>query len=222
MGAVNYDNPMRLPAATAALLAALAAATAARAQTGDVLIQAGHEGRPAHCLALGFGAARCGRTGAAFARPGRPTEREIAWTPVVADEATAVLRRHGLRVIRRPADYRIAQPDRVRAAVFLHFDGASPACASGASVGYPSSTSPAFVAGWKTAYRELQAPIPFMRDNFTENEHRYYGFHDVDAPEKMLVEFGELSCPAQAAWMKPRLRELGDRLAAFLLASLAR
>jgi hypothetical protein len=59
-------------------------------------------------------------------------------------------------------------------------------------------------------------------ENFTENEHAYYGFRKVDAPEKMLIEFGELTCPAQRAWLEPRLRELGDRLAAFLIERLAR
>ncbi len=212
---------MRLPSFLALVLGALVATgTAARAETGDVLIQAGHEGRPGACLALGFAAARCHRTGAAFAPPGRPAEREIRWTPVVADEATVVLRRHGVRVLRRPADYR--GRDSARVAVFIHFDGASPACTSGASVGYPSTTSPAFVAAWKSAYRGMHPPIGFMRDNFTANEHEYYGFHDVDAPQKMLVELGELSCPAQEAWMKPRLRAMGDTLAAFLMASLAR
>ncbi len=169
----DYLDTMRLPAVPAVLLAALAVTTAAaRAESGDVLIQAGHEGRPAHCLQLGFDATRCGRTGAAFARAGQAAEREIEWTPIVADEATAVLRRHGLHVIRRPADYRTAERDSARAALFLHFDGAATPCTSGASVGYPSTTSAAFVDAWKTSYRALGAPIPFMRDNFTENEHQ--------------------------------------------------
>jgi hypothetical protein len=44
----------------------------------------------------------------------------------------------------------------------------------------------------------------------------------VDAPEKLLIEFGEMTCPAQFAWMQPRLRELGDTVAAFLMERLPR
>jgi hypothetical protein len=44
----------------------------------------------------------------------------------------------------------------------------------------------------------------------------------VDAPEKMLIEFGEMTCPAQFAWMSPRLREMGDRLATFLMTQVPR
>lgn len=190
-----------------ALLASLLLASplVASAEDGDVLVQAGHEGRPASCTLF---PARACNLGAAAA-----SEREIAWTVVVADEATRVLREHGYRVLRRPADY--LGRDSARAAVFVHFDGAKE-CASGASVGFPETTSRAFVDAWETRYRAW-FPFRFVGENFTENEHKYYGFRLVDAPEKMLVEFGELTCPAQRAWMQPRLREMGDRLAAFLM-----
>ncbi len=183
----------------------LASPLVASADDGDVLVQAGHEGRPASC---GLVAGRACNLGAAAAG-----EREIAWTVVVADEATRVLREHGYRVLRRPADY--LGRDSARAAVFLHFDGAKE-CASGASVGFPETTSRAFVDAWEARYRAW-FPFRFVGENFTENEHKYYGFRLVDAPEKMLVEFGELTCPEQRAWMKPRLREMGHRLAAFLM-----
>ena len=200
---------MRLPAFSAfAVLALVATGALACADEGDVLVQAGHEGRPASCAPLHVKACNLGAAG------GGVTER--AWTPVVADEATRKLREAGLTVLRRPADW--AGHDSVRAAVFLHFDGAAP-CASGASVGFPGTTSRAFVDGWETGYRAL-FPFRFVGENFTENEHRYYGFRQVDAPEKLLVEFGEITCPAQRAWLEPRLRELGDRLAAFLIARL--
>jgi len=177
----------------------------ASAEDGDVLVQAGHEGRPASCTLVPGRACNLGAAAAG--------EREIAWTVVVADEVTRVLREHGYHVLRRPADY--LGNDSARAAVFLHFDGAKE-CASGASVGFPETTSRTFVDGWETRYRAW-FPFRFVGENFTENEHKYYGFRLVDAPEKMLVEFGELTCPAQRAWMKPRLREMGDQLAAFLI-----
>lgn len=184
----------------------------ALAEDGDVLIQAGHEGRPASCAPLHVRACNLGTAG------GGAHERD--WTPIVADEATRVLREAGLRVIRRPADYR--GHDRVvAAAVFLHFDGDDSPCGSGASLGYPDDTPAAFVAAWHDDYASW-FPFRFMHDNFTENEHRYYGFRKVDAPQKMLIEFGEMTCPAQFAWMAPRLQELGDRVAAFLMDQLPR
>jgi hypothetical protein len=202
----HYRRVIRLPAFSALLAALLLASSAlARADDGDVLVQAGHEGRPASCALFPARACNLG-TGAAG-------EREIEWTAVVADEATRVLREHGYHVLRRPADY--VGRDSARAAVFLHFDGAKE-CASGASVGFPDTTSRAFVDAWETRYRRW-FPFRFVGENFTENEHKYYGFRLVDAPEKMLVEFGELTCPAQRAWMKPRLHEMGDLLAAFLM-----
>ena len=197
---------MRLPAFFAALGALLVLGAAiAHADDGDVLVQAGHEGRPASCAPLHVKACNLG-TGAGAAR-----ERD--WTALVADRATRVLREHGYAVLRRPADYE--GRDTVRAAVFLHFDGAPP-CASGASVGFPEGTSRAFVDAWETRYRAW-FPYRFVGENFTENEHRYYGFRKVDAPEKLLIEFGEMTCPAQLAWLAPRLNELGDQVAAFLM-----
>lgn len=201
---------LRLPAllALSALIATplLTCPALARADDGDVLVQAGHEGRPASCAPHHVKACNLGTGGGGAAR-----ERD--WTAIVADRATSVLREHGYAVIRRPADY--DQHDAVRAAVFIHFDGAV-ACASGASVGFPDTTSRAFVNAWETRYRAW-FPFRFVGENFTENEHRYYGFRKVDAPEKMLIEFGEMTCPAQLAWMTPRLRAMGDELAAFLM-----
>lgn len=201
---------MRLPAVPVLLLAIAAATTGvARADEGDVLVQAGHQGRPESCAPLHVKHCNLG------AAAGDARERE--WTPVVADEATRALRRSGFTVLRRPADY--AEHDSARIAVFLHFDGDVPACKSGASIGYPASTSREFAAAWKQTYGSW-FPFRFMPDNFTENEHQYYGFRKVDAPDKMLIEFGELTCPAQRAWMEPRLRAMGDELARFLIGRL--
>ena len=204
IGAGHYRRVIRLPAFIIGLLLAIPAP--AWAEAGDVLVQAGHEGRPASCALVP------GRTCALGT--GAQGVRETEWTAAVADEVTRVLRSHGYTVLRRPADY--LGRDSVRAAIYLHFDGAKPACASGASVGFPESTSPAFVDAWITSYKAW-FPYRFVGENFTEHEHRYYGFRLVDAPEKLLIEFGEMTCPAQFAWMQPRLRTMGDRVAAFLM-----
>jgi hypothetical protein len=208
---VHYRPIMRLPALPVfALVAMLATCASARAERADVLVQAGHEGRPHSCAVFHVKACNLGAAA--------PRAREADWNAAVADATAAALRADGYTVLRRPADW--AGGDVAREAVFIHFDGASPACASGASIGFPTSTSRDFVDAWETAYRRW-FPFRFVGENFSENERRYYGFHKVKAPEKMLIEFGELTCPVQRAWMEPRLHEMGARLAAFLASRLA-
>jgi hypothetical protein len=192
-----------------AAAALLAAATPAEAEVVDVVVQAGHEGRPASCAPNHVRACNIGTSSAAG--------REIAWTPIVADAATAALRAAGLRVARRPADY--PQHDTARVAIFMHFDGSEPACASGASTGFPASTPRAFVAAWESRYRRL-FPFRYAGRNISSNEEHYYGFRKVDAPRKLLIEYGELTCPAQAAWLAPRLHKLGAFTAQFVLGAL--
>jgi len=166
---------------------------------GDVLISAGHEGRPASCARFPGRACNLGAAG------------ERAWTPIVADEATRVLRAHGLNVIREPADFdgRYA----VDMAVFVHFDGAAPPCTSGASIGYHRSADRRAAKLWRALYAPL-FPFRFMPDNFTVGLHDYYAFRQVDARDGALVlELGEISCPPQHAWLAARLDALGDLLA---------
>ena len=193
----------------AVAVALLAAAMPAGAEVVDVLVQAGHEGRPASCAPNHVKACNIGASSAAG--------REIVWTPIVADALTAALRAAGLRVARRSADY--PQHDTARVAIFIHFDGSEPACASGSSVGFPGTTSHAFAAAWERAYRSL-FPFRFVGENISSNEEHYYGFHKVDAPQKMLIEYGEITCPAQAAWLAPRLRRLGAFTAQFVIGQL--
>jgi hypothetical protein len=199
---------MRAPAFL--LVALLATLQPARAETVDVVVQAGHEGRPASCAPLHVAACNLGT--------GLGAQRERDWTPIVADAAADLLRRDGYRVARRPADYR--GHDRARAAVFLHFDGSIPACRSGASVGFPAGTNPAFVGAWEARYRR-RFPFRFAGENITRNESQYYGFRKVTTPGRsLLIEFGELTCAEQERWMAPRLRSLGHDVAAFIAAEL--
>jgi len=177
----------------------------------DVVVQAGHQGRPASCAPLHVKKCNLGASSAAGL--------ERAWTPIVADATARALRADGWRVARRPADYRAR--DRARFAAFIHFDGAIPACASGASAGFPLGNDSAPATRWRAFYAP-QFPFTFRGLNITTNESGYYGFRNVDAPEKLLIEFGELTCPRQAAWMKPRLVHLGGTLARFIEAELRR
>jgi hypothetical protein len=98
-------------------------------------------------------------------------------------------------------------------------DGSAPPCLSGASVGFPASTPHRFIAEWERAYRRY-FPYRFAGENISTNESNYYGFRKVTAPDKFLIEYGELTCPAQAAWLKPRLRDLGAFTARFIIAEL--
>jgi hypothetical protein len=168
----------------------------------DVLIQAGHEGRPASCALFPERACNLGAAG----------ERRA--TTIVADAATKALRDAGLRVARVPADYRERYD--VRAAIFIHFDGAEPACTTGASIGYPAADGEAARA-WRDFYAP-RFPFRFMPDNFTTNLAHYYGFRTVmPNATTLLLELGEITCPAQRVWLQARYDRLGQWIARFVI-----
>jgi hypothetical protein len=182
----------------------------ARADQVDVLVQAGHEGRPMSCKPLHVKHCNLG------ARLGTQQERD--WTPIVADAAVARLRSEGFTVGRRPADW--AGHDYARAAVFLHFDGSPQPCSGGASVGFPKTTEFSFVHAWEERYRAF-FPYRFVGENISPNESEYYAYRKVNAAgKKLLIEFGEMTCAAQERWMAPRLHELGIEVARFVSAEL--
>ena len=168
----------------------------------DFLISAGHQGRPASCARYPKRACNLGAAG----------ERE--WTPVVAGEAARALRAAGYSVALEPADFDGTYA--VKAAVFIHFDGSTSPCSSGASIGYHTSASKAAARRWRESYGAV-FPFRFQPDNFTGSLRDYYGFRQVRAGRGALVlELGEVTCPAQRAWLASRLRWEGDFLAHFL------
>lgn len=180
----------------------LALLLAANTLSYDVLISAGHEGRPANCAHFPQHHCNLGAAG----------ERD--WTPIVADAAAAVLRKHGVSVARLPADF--DGNYKVDAAVFIHFDGASPPCSSAASVGYPRKEDATAAHTWRKLYGSYW-PFGFEPDNFTVGLRQYYAYRQVDARDAaMVIELGELTCPAQHAWLAPRLQWEGALLAYFL------
>lgn len=184
------------------MLGLILAATIAQPPQYDVLISAGHEGRPASCARFPQHHCNLGTAG----------ERE--WTPIVADEATRILRAHGVRVLRVPADFE-GDYD-VDAAVFIHFDGSEKPCSSGASVGYHHLGDKTAALAWHHLYGSV-FPFGFQPDNFTGSLRDYYGFRQVNAKDGALVlELGELTCPAQRAWLTPRLHWEGAFIAHFL------
>jgi hypothetical protein len=165
----------------------------------DVLISAGHEGRPASCARFTHRKCNLGAAG----------ERD--WTPIVADEATRMLRAHGVSVRREPADFEGTYD--VGMAIFIHFDGAAPVCTSGASIGYDGAAGQKAARQWRALYQPL-FPFTFKPDNFTAGLRHYYAYRQVDARDGALVlELGEITCPAQHAWLASRLEALGDLIA---------
>lgn len=170
-------------------------------RTCDILIQAGHENTPD------------GMTGGTG-----PLGNEIDWTPVVANEAVAILCVAGVDAVKEDAS--IKHSDRnyqCKVAVFVHFDDPDSG-ESGPSVGYDHNSDADAASEWKKLYREF---FPFSEtwreDNFTEDEHHYYGFsHTFTSDAEFLIEFGDLNSRRQAEWMKPRLRWMGSLLAYFL------
>lgn len=162
----------------------------------EIYIQAGHEGRTS------------GSTGASG-----PYGDEIDWTPVVADEATRILREAGISVIRSEADhYRYSQVD---LAVSIHFDGCAKKCGSGASIGYDDPTDKPAADEWRALYSNYFG-FKWQEDNFTKNLSNYYNFHyTITRDAELVLELGDITCPQQAQWMKPRLKEMGRLVAHF-------
>lgn len=168
----------------------------------DVLISAGHEGRPASCVHYPKRACNLGANG------------ERAWTPLVANAAAEDLRAMGYSVAREPADFRGTYD--VKTAMFIHFDGSTSPCSSGASIGYHSHASADAARLWRESYGSV-FPFRFQPDNFTDSLHDYYGFKQVHATHgALVVELGEITCPAQRDWLGSRLRWEGRFIADFI------
>jgi len=101
---------------------------------------------------------------------------EIDWTPIVANEAVAVLRAAGVDAVKEDAS--IKHSNRIyqcKLATFVHFDDPD-AGESGPSVGYPHDSDREAATQFKALYSEYW---PFNEtwhaDNFTDDEHFYYG-----------------------------------------------
>lgn len=162
----------------------------------EIYIQAGHEGRTS------------GATGTSS-----KYGNEIDWTPIVADEATKILREAGITVIRSPADYR--KYSVVDIALSIHFDGCVTQCGSGASIGYDDPTDKPAADEWKAYYSSV-FKHKWHKDNFTKNLSQYYNFkYTITKDAELVLELGDLTCPEQAQWMKANLKNLGRAVAYF-------
>ncbi|MFY0645092.1 MAG: N-acetylmuramoyl-L-alanine amidase [Bacteroidia bacterium] len=162
----------------------------------EIYIQAGHEGRTS------------GATGTQSS-----FGREIDWTPIVADEATRLLREAGITVIRSKADRK--RFSKVDLALSIHFDGCEQGCATGASIGYDDPTDQPAALAWKSYYSKF-FKFKWQPDNFTKNLSNYYNFkYTITNDAELVLELGDLTCPEQASWLKDHLPELGQIVAYF-------
>ncbi|PCJ62793.1 MAG: hypothetical protein COA58_16660 [Bacteroidetes bacterium] len=162
----------------------------------EIYIQAGHEGRTK------------GSTGTSSSYG-----NEIDWTPIVADEATKILREAGITVIRSKADRR--KYCVVDLALSIHFDGCEKQCATGASIGYDDPTDKPAADEWKAFYSTYYKH-KWHDDNFTKNLRYYYNYkYTITRDAELVLELGDLTCPTQAKWMKKNLKNLGHIVAYF-------
>lgn len=138
--------------------------------------------------------------------PGHETETgtagEIEQTTKVRDALVALLHVDGrFEPLPMPGDL----PTGVQcdAAIFLHCDGATPT-ASGYSFGFPDDPVNRKLANLIGAeYDLLDGAPPRRSDNYTDDEHFYYGFSRTDTPgPEVLFELGFLTNPREARWIK--------------------
>jgi Mannosyl-glycoprotein endo-beta-N-acetylglucosaminidase/N-acetylmuramoyl-L-alanine amidase len=111
-----------------------------------------------------------------------------------------------------PVPGRIPPGARVDAALFLHADGAASPAATGFSFGYPDYPVNKHLAEL-IADEFLRIPgHPVRRgDNYTRDEHYYYGFHHVDTPgPEVLVEHGFTTNPREHAWLTAHIGVLAQ------------
>lgn len=89
------------------------------------------------------------------------------------------------------------------AAIFFHADGSGNRTVSGFSFGYPAAAVNKKLATLISAeYAKLPGHPPHHRDNYTVDEHHYYGFGATDtAGPEVLFEVGFVSNPSERAWL---------------------
>lgn len=169
-----------------------------------VLIQAGHVGRTSGNI----GSIHNGLV-------------ESKWNTIVAKEVERLLSEKGIAVERVGAKIPITN---TVIALSIHFDGSEKACATGASIGYDTKGTDAkeMAQRWRSDYSAF-FPFQWHEDNFTKNLRDYYGYSSVNATKGFLVlELGELTCEEQTNWLEPRLKEVADRIAQFIIKELER
>ena len=136
---------------------------------------------------------------------------ERAWTPVVADAATRILRQHGVTVARCRPISRASIASRRRLHSLRRLRSAVPAAA------HRSATRASGDA--RRPQRGESSTAGIGRTDFSPTTLRRDSanimlIRQVDARDaSMVLELGEITCPAQHAWLAPRLHWEGALLA---------
>lgn len=165
-----------------------------------VLIQEGHVGR-----IKGNTGSCCGAL------------HEVKWNKKVGKIVEQKLKAEHIEVVRVGAKIPVSN---VVIALAIHFDGAEKNCTTGASIGYYGSEASEMAKRWRKTYASF-FPFKWHEDNFTKNLREYYGFRRVHARKGFLVlELGELTCKEQTEWLEPRLNDIGERIADFIIKEL--
>ena len=145
---------------------------------------------------------------------------ESEWNTIVAKEVERLLELKDIDVERVGAKIPVSN---AVIAVAIHFDGSEKHCATGASIGHNNGPeAKAMAKRWRSQYSSF-FPFRWHKDNFTRNLSHYYGFSQVQTTKGFLVlELGELTCEKQTDWLKPRLKQVAEKVAHFIIKELER
>src|SRR5512142_928596 len=108
-----------------------------------------------------------------------------------------------------PEPSRIPAGTKCDAAVFFHADGSSNPKVSGYSLGYPDyPINHRLALLIADEYNKIPGHPPHHADNYTVDEHHYYGFGatDTTGPE-VLFEVGFVSNPGERAWLEAHVND---------------
>lgn len=121
---------------------------------------------------------------------------------ILADELRA--RGHDVLVILADQD----APNYRDVFVALHTDGSFNGNAHGASVGFPSDSDGRMAQAWKRAHQRAGYTWGFLKDNYTEDLRKYYGFGGaVGYKHEYLAEHGMHSNDTEYLWLHSHYRE---------------
>jgi peptidoglycan hydrolase-like protein with peptidoglycan-binding domain len=82
----------------------------------------------------------------------------------------------------------------------LHGDGSADRARRGASVGYPDGNGREYAWRWKEEHQRAGYDGGFLRDNYTTNLSRYYGFK-CRAGIRVICEHGMMTNPSDESWL---------------------
>lgn len=137
---------------------------------------------------------------------GTGTVGEIALVKAIADALLKLLKAD-------PRFEGVYQPGWIQdtshfdAALFLHADGAS-SSATGYSFGYQTSGGERLSQLITDEFVKIGHPAPHHRDNYTPDEHFYYGFGHTNAGAEVLIEHGFMTNPPERKWLESHVADL--------------